>query len=241
MTQNEFFNIIMDELRDLPELKLQKIISKYQNIISEELLLGKNEDEIIAAFGDPYLICYNYKNNNADSEIEQTDKFISSSINLKKASDNMNSFKDTANINYIQPIDNIKNHNKSNTKTEYSTSSPYVNKLLKICIIILSLIIFFPLITSIIGVIIGILGIAISLLTGSIGILIGATFTNIINIPNIPNYIGDFPYAAIILFTLGSICLSLFLLFVFYYSCKLIFRLLKRLFTFLKSKGGDFL
>ena len=125
-----------------------------------------------------------------------------------------------------------------NSSIKCSHSSPHVDKLLKICIIILSIIIFFPFLTSILGTIIGILGVALSLLIGSIGILIGGTFTSLIGIPNIPQFIADFPYPAIVLTTLGSICLSIFLIFIFYYSCKLFFRLCQKIFSFLKSKGG---
>lgn len=247
MTQNEFFNIIMDELKELPELKLQKIIFQYKEKISDGILHGKSEDEIISSFGDPYLICYNYKNNNSDSEILTKEEPISYQVNLKKISDNISTYNDKENIDYVQPIDSIhnnsnhsKNDNTNNINAKHNNSSPHVDKLLKICIIILSLIIFFPLITSIIGIIIGILGVSISLLAGSVGILIGGTFTNLIGMPNIPQFIANFPYPAIVLFTLGSICLAIFLLFIFYYSCKLLFRLFKKLFSFLKSKGGIF-
>lgn len=248
MTQNDFFNIIMDELKELPELKLQKIIFQYKEKISYGILHGKSEDEIISSFGDPYLICYNYKNNNSDFETLKKEEPISYQVNLKKTSDNINTYNnDKENTNYIQPIDSIHNdsnhseiYNTNNINVKHKNSSPHVDRFLKICIIILSLIIFFPLITSIIGVIIGILGVSLSLLAGSVGILIGGTFTNVIGMPNVPHFIANFPYPAIVLFTLGSICLAIFLLFIFYYSCKLLFRLCRRLFNFLKSKGGVF-
>ena len=49
MTQKEFFNIIMDELKELPELELQKLISLYRNRISNEVLSGKSEEEVCQA------------------------------------------------------------------------------------------------------------------------------------------------------------------------------------------------
>lgn len=246
MTQNEFFNIIMDELKELPELKLQEIISQYKNKISDGILHGKNEDEIIADFGDPYLICYNYKNNNSDHKIVNKEGPVSS-VNLKKTSANITSYRNKSDINYILPIDCIKNDkrfdetdNKNNISIKLNNSSPHVDKFLKICIIILSLIIFFPFITSTIGIIIGVLGIALSLLVGSVGLIISGTFTNLIGMPHIPQFIANFPYPVIVLFALGTICLSIFLLFIFYYSCKFLFRLCRRLLNFLKSKGGIF-
>ncbi|WP_455821789.1 hypothetical protein [Clostridium butyricum] len=45
MTRNEFFNILMDDLKELPELDLQKIVSFYKNKISIEVSKGKNEKE----------------------------------------------------------------------------------------------------------------------------------------------------------------------------------------------------
>ena len=42
MTQNEFFNILMDELKDLPELELQRIILFYKKILSYESSLNRN-------------------------------------------------------------------------------------------------------------------------------------------------------------------------------------------------------
>ena len=86
MTQNEFFNIIMDELKELPEIELQKIISFYKNKISSEISLGKSEEDVISGFGDPYLICMKYINHPLDTEINEEKKDTSSKINLKKAS-----------------------------------------------------------------------------------------------------------------------------------------------------------
>ena len=85
MTQNEFFNIIMDELKELPELELQKLISFYKNKISTEVSHGKSEEEVIKSFGDPYLICLNCKNNGMDTENSKDKYSISSNVNLKKA------------------------------------------------------------------------------------------------------------------------------------------------------------
>lgn len=249
MTQNEFFNIIMDELKELPEIDLQKIISFYKNKISSGVSHGKSEEDVIADLGDPYLICMKYINQPLDNDMNKENIDTSSKINLKKTSgDNTKKEISTSNINYINPIYIDENDNTyesktnfaENIKNDFKKSSPHVDKFLKICIIILGLIIFFPVITSILGIIIGILGIAISLLAGSIGILIGGTFTNLIGLPNIPQFIADFPYPALVLFTLGSVCLSILLILAFYYSCKLFFRLCFKILNFLKSKGGIF-
>lgn len=240
MTQNEFFNILMDELKELSELKIEKIIFYYKNRFSYESSIGRTEEEIIKDFGDPHLICKKYINQSQDFEITKNE--------------NNSSFNNTGlnqialNNKYIQEINMSINKKNNNIKYDYkkkvnlnkngTKSSPHVDKFLKFCIIILSLMIFFPLVTSIVGIIIGILGITLSLLAGSIGILIGGTFTSLIRIPHIPQIITNFPYPAIILFTLGSITLSILLIFIFYYSCKFFFRLFTKTFKSLKSTGG---
>ena len=243
MTQNEFFNILMDELKELPELKIQKIIFYYKDRFSVESSIGRTEEEIIKDFGDPYLICLKYINQSQDCEIaEYKNNITSNNIILHEVK---------SDDKYIQEINmsvNKKNNNtqcshkkKINLNKNHTKSSPNVDRFLKFCIIILGLFIFFPVVTSIIAIIIGILGIALSLLAGSIGILIGGTFTSLIRIPyisHIPQIITNFPYPVIILFTLGSITLSILLIFIFYYSCKFFFRLFTKTFKLLKSTGG---
>ncbi|MBS5984255.1 DUF1700 domain-containing protein [Clostridium butyricum] len=259
MTRNEFFNILMDELKELPELDLQKIVSFYKNKISIEVSKGKNESEIIKDFGDPYLICKKYINSSSYSEIIEEDHKTLSSTNINKNLSNNDHIDELSQIkrtDYINPV-NVESNDESNRKNKdqnrnynfnndqnanryHTKSSPKVDKFLKLCIIILGIIVFCPILTSIAGIIIGILGVALSLLAGSIGILIGGTFTNLIGFPHIPQFITDFPYPAIVLFTIGSVCLSVFLICTFYYSCKFFFRLCKKLLDFLKSKGGIF-
>ena len=129
------------------------------------------------------------------------------------------------------------NYNSTNSSTKNSQST--VNLILKICIIVVTLLIFSPVITGIIGCIIGLFGVAISILVGSIGLLIGGTFTSLVHVPNVPMFVANFPYPVIVLFSLGSISLSLFLTLVFYYLCKFFVRLLIKAYRALKLKGGD--
>lgn len=56
MTQNEFFNILMDGLKDFPEIKLQDIISYYENYFKTRLTVGRTEDDIAKELGNPNLI-----------------------------------------------------------------------------------------------------------------------------------------------------------------------------------------
>lgn len=214
MTGNEFFNILMEELKELPELNLQRIISFYKNKISIEISKGKIESEIINDFGDPHLICKKYKQLTYLDSIDEYDKTLfPSNFNEKKLYKHCN-------------------NNNFNNKTYNIKSSSKVDKFLKIFIIIFGIIVFFPIITSIVGIAIGIFGIALSLLSNSIDLLSGNSFPNFTNFSYIPEFISNFPYLAIILFTLGSFCLSIFFIFIFYYSCKFFFRLYKKLLTF---------
>lgn len=129
--------------------------------------------------------------------------------------------------------------NISYNKSKDIISNFKTNIILKICIIILSLAIFFPVITGIIGCFIGLLGIAISIFIASIGVLVGGTFTNFFTLPNTPAFISNFPYPVIVLFSLGSLSLSLLLMIVFFYLCKFLILILAKIYKFLKFRGGE--
>ena len=141
--------------------------------------------------------------------------------------------------NYDNNTSYNQNHNYNSTNSSTKNSQSTVNLILKICIIVVTLLIFSPVITGIIGCIIGLFGVAISILVGSIGLLVGGTFTSLVGIPNVPLFVANFPYPVIVLFSLGSISLSLFLTLVFYYLCKFFIRLLIKSYRALKFKGGD--
>lgn len=364
MNQNEFFNILMDGLKDFPEAKLRDIISYYDTKLNHGLALGKTEEEIITDLGNPNLIVNQYRsefldtvanseqfnnsnnnynnainienfnadksnydftsydtadnnnnditihntnilndnnitvnsdlsNNTIDNYIPSTDYInnpkiitknetlstantfdnISNNININDIPNNEeiilktdntlsdittstnthedinsnNNFYDiyTSNppteskdVNYENSKSNNSNYNNDNS-TYRKTNSNNVNMILKICIVGVTLLIFSPVITGIITCIIGVLGVAISILVGSIGLLVGGTFTNLVGVPNLPMFVANFPYPVIVLFSLGSISLSLFLTLVFYYLCKFFVSLLIKTYKVLKVKGGD--
>lgn len=84
MTQNEFFNILMDGLKDFPETKLHNIISYYENNFTLGLSSGKTEEEIIHKLGNPNLIVDKFRNENLENSINWEsiiDNIDSSSIN----------------------------------------------------------------------------------------------------------------------------------------------------------------
>jgi hypothetical protein len=152
-----------------------------------------------------------------------------------------NSFNcDTDNINDSSfDFNNGQNSNNFNTQDfGNKISQCSVNIILKICIIILALIVFFPVITGVAGCIIGLFGIAISIFIASIGVLVGGTFTSFIGLPNVPAFVANFPYPVIILFSLGSISLSILLIILFYYLCKFFILILPKIYNSVKSKGG---
>jgi uncharacterized membrane protein len=363
MNQNEFFNILMDGLKDFPETKLSGIISYYDNKFSHGLSLGQTEEEIVTELGNPNLIVNQYRsefldtvansepfnnnnynniinvenfttersnydftsddtsnnnnNNNiatkttnignddtlnandvisnniidndipstisinnskiiTDNEILSTVNTISDEFNDVNINDLTNNEENCSNIdntltdikasqnphedinsnnnfydlytsnppaeskdvNYENSKSNNSNYNNDNS-TYIKPKSNNVNMILKFCIVGVTLLIFSPVITGIITCIIGLLGVAISILVGSIGLLVGGTFTSLVGVPNLPMFVANFPYPVIVLFSLGSISLSLFLTLVFYYLCKFFVHLVIKAYKVLKVKGGD--
>ncbi|WP_297417527.1 DUF1700 domain-containing protein [Clostridium sp.] len=322
MTQNDFFNILMDGLKDFPEIKLQDIISYYEHNFTLGLAAGKTEDEIINELGEPNSIvakCRNeYFNIFSDSKLSTGNAYAPSSSHTnfnespntnvhEDLSNTNNTINDTFNINsngndlknanelneenaklndssYELHNSNIAsddkesnsqnntrkisnenlstnnlnrnnlNYNSDNSGQNSSTfsnnftrknsnnssSQISVNTILRICIVVLTLIIFFPVITGIIGFFIGLFGVALSIFVASIGVLIGGTFTSIIGLPNVPAFVANFPYPVIVLFSLGSISLSILLILLFYYFCKFFIRVFIKFYNSLKNKGGAF-
>ena len=70
MNQNEFFNLLMDGLKDFPEIRLQDIISYYENNFALGLASGKTEQEIINELGNPNLIVDKYRKMLGHNSIE---------------------------------------------------------------------------------------------------------------------------------------------------------------------------
>lgn len=267
MTQNDFFNILMDGLKDIPEKELRDIISYYDDKFSLGLAAGKTESEIIIELGHPNLIVQKYRDESfnfsqdSDNNVNKinnnkTDSFIKiqpaskkeDSENLKRLNDFTQSnakidseFKNThsknrSNEKYSYYEDNSKNsyNNFEANNLNDKTSQLKVNRVLKVCIAILALIIFSPFVTGIIGIVMGILGAAIGLFAASIGVLIGGTFTSLLGLPHLPAFVANFPYPVIVLFSLGSISSSMLLLLLFYYLCKLFVKLLMKIYKSLK-------
>lgn len=323
MTQNEFFNILMDGLKEIPEIKLQEIISYYDHNFTLGLAARKTEEEIVHELGDPNSIVNKYRNDNLNiySNLEcsindytnqattetsynsitvnnniTSDNFNNSAnnnendlknnvelkdLNINDSHENANldddfyrlhsstissdnkefnsqsaasykadknfsvdndlSYNNCNNSNYDYNSKNNSNSSSNNfTNNVFNNRSPQsnVNALLKFCIAFLTLIIFFPVITGAIGFVIGILGAAISIFIASIGVLVGGTFTSFIGLPNVPAFVANFPYPVIVLFSLGSICLSMLLALLFYYLGKFFIQIFIKIYNVIKGKGG---
>jgi len=259
MKQNEFFNILMDGLKDFPETKLQDIISYYENKFTIGLISGITEEDIISELGNPDLIVEKHRNENSNtnftSELNINDDDTNNNNNneiIKTSINNENpiSYSNAGNTNSINATNtNISAISKKSTEDENKAvnnkhnnkNSPYsINNILRFCIVGLALLIFFPVITGLIGFIFGLFGLTLSVILGSIGLLVGGTFTNFVGVPNLPMFVANFPYPVIVLFSLGSISLSILFTLVFYYLCKLLVRLSKKSYNLLKTKGGAF-
>ncbi|SUQ53648.1 hypothetical protein CNEONATNEC32_03603 [Clostridium neonatale] len=113
MNKNEFFNILMDELKDIPEKKLQDIIWHYENLFDLEIQNGKSEEEIVESLGDIDTLINKYKdsalltdymkdslNDSSDSRIYNNESnysgnYIVSTERHSNTSNNKNDYTDT--------------------------------------------------------------------------------------------------------------------------------------------------
>lgn len=243
MNKNEFFNFLIDSLKDIPEKKLQDIILYYENLFDSEMSSGKSENEIVNNLGNLDVLIKKYKDDFIINEpvIDMTEPFFNTELydnnDLKfpksyiipnESNNNDNSYSSTNS----KSTDNDSSNSIPNTTIKKTVST---NSILKVGILILSIIVFAPILTSILGVVMGVFGSAIGLLLGSIGVLIGGTFTSFAGIPNIPHFISNFPYPVLVLFCLGSITLSIMLFILFFYLVKALIICIKKLYSLLMS------
>lgn len=247
MNRNEFFNILMDELKDIPEKKLQNIIWHYENLFDLEIQNGKSEEEIVEGLGDIRTLINKYKDELFLVDHVENSSDEPSHIDIDKYNNT------TLNENYIVSTESFSNTSNDENKYNYTNNanessnestvykinnakkSVNINSILKVCILILSIILFTPIFTTVIGIIVGIFGTAIGIFFGSIGLLIGGTFTSLASFPDIPRFISSFPYPALVLFCLGTITLSVILLIFFYYTMKASLIGIKKLYSILMS------
>lgn len=226
MNKNDFFNILMNKLDYIPEKELHQIVSYYENLFDKKMSEGKSEEQIIKSLGNIDELLSNvllhkndYQNSHFDNDASKQNEYIS---NL--------------NINYTEPSED-NSLDMTDLKEKALNKNKTTNLILKICIAVLSIVIFFPIISKILCVLFRAFGTCIGLFIGSIGLLIGQSFFNFSSIPEMPKFITDLPDSAIILFSLGTMCLGLFLFFSLCCVCKFIFILIRKIFnTFLPQE-----
>lgn len=223
MTENEFFNILMDELIKFPEAELYDIVSYYQYYFSYNLSFGKSQEEIISELVGPHYIAEKiiHERNSANNNLNHTDY-------LKK-------------ISPIYKIEISSNTISSDLKNNHNTISTHkkiiINNLLKTGIIILSIVILLPVLAAMLFIIFNSCKICIEIIIESLNLAKGENLNIYYSI--IPSFIVDFPKSSLILFSTGTILLSVLFLFVICYFLKLIFIIIVNLLKKFKENTGD--
>ena len=54
MKQEHFMQTLRNELRSLPKHEVDEIVADYREYIGDAIAAGRNEEEVIAALGDPF-------------------------------------------------------------------------------------------------------------------------------------------------------------------------------------------
>lgn len=218
MQSTDFFNKLISNCKHVPESKLDKIISYYNNEISIGICNGKTEDEIILNFGDLDTIIYQI-NNDADMFIKN---------NLKTPSEK---------IIIQDETKEIKKSYYNNIKENKENSSKLINSLLKVIIAVLTITIIIPLATTIIGFILGILAVFLAATIFSLYLLFN--IYNLNSLPRIPKFLIDFPHIPLVLFCISIICISACFSICIYYAAKYIISYFLKVYKLdRKNKGG---
>ncbi|MGL5149136.1 MAG: DUF1700 domain-containing protein [Clostridium sp.] len=135
---------------------------------------------------------------------------------------------------YLQKKEEKKQSNNSQEYNEINSKnkSVDVNKILKIVIAILAIMLIGPLVfglgvgavAGIFGLVVGLISIPFSFSVAGIAILISSLFNHTLGFINVPNFIADFPIEVIVLGTVGSITLSLLMIIIGYYVVKIVIK-----------------
>lgn len=227
MTENEFFNILMDKLNNFPEAELYDIVIYYQNYFSHNLSLGKSQEEIITELGDPNsiaekFICehkkLNYDEKNTDILKESSQKYKTSSCSITVNS-------------------NLDNSSKNNPSIENPHKKISTNTILNAGIIILSAVILLPILFALLFIILNNFNICIEVIVEASN----SPFLKSLNLCHsvVPGFALDLPRSVLFLFSLGAVLMSVFFTFVILYFVKLVFILLIKLSNKSKENVGD--
>ena len=134
MNKMEFFKILEEGLIDFPAHELQEILYDYKEHFSNAQSDGKTEEEIIEELGDPYTIVNQYRSNYI--QVSTTNTEYEDTYEEKEANnETYTNYNDDSNKKY------------SNNSTN-SSSNSLINIILKICMIVGLLILFFPIVIA---------------------------------------------------------------------------------------------
>lgn len=227
MNKMEFFKILEEGLIDFPAHELQEILYDYKEHFSNAQSDGKTEEEIIEELGDPYTIVNQYRSSYmqvSTSNTEYEDTYEEKESNNKT----------------YTSYDNDLNEKHSNNSTNNSSNS-LINTILKICMVVGLLILFFPIVVAgfatILGVGIGLLAIPFAFSISGILMLLGKFGFTILGF-GVPAFFADFPTSVTVLITIGSVSATLICFILLIYLIKFIVLIIKRLINKLSNKEG---
>ena len=162
MNKMEFFKILEEGLIDFPAHELQEILYDYKEHFSNAQSDGKTEEEIIEELGDPYTIVNQYRSNYMQVSATNTEY------------EDTYEEKEPINETYTNYSDDSNEKYSNNTN---NSSNSLINTILKICMVIGLLILFFPIgvagLATVFGLGIGLLAIPFAFSISGILMLLG--------------------------------------------------------------------
>lgn len=227
MNKMEFFKILEEGLIDFPAHELQEILYDYKEYFSNAQSDGKTEEEIIEELGDPYTIVNQYRSNYI--QVSTTNTEYEDTYEEKEAkNETYTNYNDDSNKKY------------SNNSTN-SSSNSLINIILKICMIVGLLILFFPIViaglATVLGLGTGLLAIPFAFSISGILMLLGKFGFTILGF-GVPAFFADFPTSVTLLITIGSISATLICFILLIYLIKFIILIIKKLMNKLSNKEG---
>lgn len=223
MNKNQFLQIIKDGLNDFPKQELDDIIYDYQEHFYSAMEAGKSEEEIVNELGDPYVIVNGYRAGYMQKVQEEKEETAQEEPFREERREN------TSYTNYEG------NNRKSND----------ANKILKIVIVALVILLVGPVVFGVgmgvlgalFGIIVALIAVPFSLTVAGCGVLFSALFNHTLGFISVPPFIADFPMSVIVLMTVGSFALSILSLMLAYYLIKWIIVLIRRLIVKYNNRG----
>ena len=226
MNKMEFFKILEEGLIDFPAHELQEILYDYKEHFSNAQSDGKTEEEIIEELGDPYTIVNQYRSNYMQVSATNTEY------------EDTYEEKEPNNETYTNYSDDSNEKYSNNTN---NSSNSLINTILKICMVIGLLILFFPIgvagLATVFGLGIGLLAIPFAFSISGILMLLGKFGFTILGF-GVPAFFADFPTSVTLLITIGSVSATLICFILLIYLIKFIILIIKKLINKLSNKEG---